>query len=128
MARYRILPQRSRLAAEARSSLHPIRIETTGLEGWFEAEVRGDQLDPAVKPDAHVEIAVSLFRTGNRLSDSEIERTVEARKYPRIIGTVHSFEPVGADNRYMIASELRFHGVTRPVSTEVAVRIGENEL
>ncbi len=122
MARYQILPQRSRLAAEARSTLHPIRVDTAGLEGSLEAVVAGGGLDPDVAPTAVVEITVDLMRTATRLYDREIERRLESRKYPRVVGTVKRIQRTSAPNRYVIDAELRLHGVTRSVDTEVDVR------
>lgn len=122
MARFRILPQRSRLVVTARSSLHPIRIETAGLEGWFEAGREGDGLDTEVAPNAQVQIELELLRTGNPLYDREIERRLEARKYPRVVGSVQGIRALDGDGRYAIASELRLHGVTRSLEVEVAVR------
>ena len=42
MARYRIVPERSRLWIDARSSLHPIQAVTDGLEGYIEMDADGD--------------------------------------------------------------------------------------
>jgi hypothetical protein len=39
--RFAIVPERSRVRIDARSSLHPIPSATTGLRGWLELEVVG---------------------------------------------------------------------------------------
>ena len=127
MARYRVVPHRSRLTAEARSSVHPIRVETTGLTGWFETEREGDRIAPGAASRGHVEIAVEQMKTGKGLYDREIERRLEARKYPRIVGTVQGLRPNGQGARYALESELRFHGVTRAVQAEVQLRFTDEK-
>lgn len=46
MTRYRVVPHKSRLWAEARSSLHPVNVETAGLTGYVEAAVNGHEVFP----------------------------------------------------------------------------------
>ena len=99
MARYRIVPERSRLEAEARSSLHPIRVETTGLEGHFEADISGDRIDPATLRDGAVAIDAERLKTGNGLYDRELERRLEMRKYPRIQGGVREIRELDGGRR-----------------------------
>jgi polyisoprenoid-binding protein YceI len=126
VARYRIVPERSRLEAEARSSLHPIRAETTGLEGYFEAELAGDRFGPAVAPTGCVEIDAERLKTGNFLYDGELGRRLETRKYPRIRGEVRGVQAIDSGSRHAVRGALTFHGVTRPVEGEVRVRsVGE---
>ena len=50
--RYRIVPERSRLFALARSSLHPIRVETGAVGGFIEAQIAGEVLDLNSPPRA----------------------------------------------------------------------------
>lgn len=122
MARYRIVPERSRIEAEARSSLHPIRVETVGLEGYFDAEIVGDRLDPSGPPSGCVEIDADRLKTGNGLYDLELERRLEIRKYPRIRGEVRGMREVDSGRRYVVRGELTFHGVTHPEEGEVGLR------
>ena len=122
MARYRIVPERSRIEAEARSSLHPIRVETVGLEGYFEAELSGDRLDPAVAPRGCVEIDADRLKTGNGLYDRELERRLEMRKFPRIRGEVRGMRETDSGRRYVVHGDLTFHGVTHPVEGEVGLK------
>jgi len=123
VARYHILPERSRLAAEARSSLHPIRIETTGLEGWFEAELVGNRFDPGVSPKGCVEIPAARLKTGNPLYDRELERRLEVRRYPDVRGEVREVRELDPSGRYLVRGELSFHGATCTVDGEVRLRV-----
>src|SRR5262245_38624959 len=121
MARYRIVPERSRIEAEARSSIHPIRIETEGLEGYFEAEVSGDRIDASVTPSGRVELDAERLKTGNGLYDHELERRLEMRKFPRIRGEVRAMREIDA-GRWAVRGDLTFHGVTHAVEGEVRLR------
>ena len=121
MTRYRIVPERSLLVAEARSSLHPIRVETTGLRGWFEADIENGSFDTGVTPHGHVEIETPLLRTGNPLYDGELERRLEVRAHPVVGGDVTDVQTLDGD-RYQVKGDMSFHGVTRPVEGVVRVR------
>ena len=104
--RYRIVPERSRLWVEARSSLHPINVDTRGLEGFVEVETSGEADGSAVRPVAgRVEIDTDRLQTGNPLYDRELERRLEARKFSRVRG------------------DLSLHGVTRSVDGQVTLRV-----
>jgi polyisoprenoid-binding protein YceI len=123
MSRYRIVPERSRIWAEARSSLHPIRVESTGLRGHLDAEVVDGRLADGAPVTGRVEIEADRLKTGNGLYDHELERRLEVRKYPTIQGQVREVRAVGDGQRYHVAGELLFHGIPRPVEGEVSLRI-----
>ncbi len=120
MAKYRVIPERSRLWAEARSSLHPIRVETSGLRGDLEAEVE----DGKVRLGApfKVEIDAERLRSGNGLVDGELQRRLDTRKFPRVIGAVRAVEP-GGDGRSRLQGDLSLHGVTQSTDADVTVRL-----
>lgn len=123
MARYRIVPEQSHLWAEARSSLHPILMETDGLEGYFEVEPSGNRLNLDAPVTGRVEIDAELLKTGNILYDREIERRLEVRKYPRIRGEVQGISTLDSGGRYRVRGELSLRGVTRAVEGDVTVRV-----
>jgi polyisoprenoid-binding protein YceI len=125
VTRFRVVPNRSRLWIEATSSLHPIRIETTGLEGAFEAALVDDQPDLTVQPTGCIEIGAERLMTGNVLYDRELERRLEMRKYPRIRGEIVAVQADG-DDRYHVRGNLSLHGVTWPVEGRVRVRVRDD--
>jgi len=125
VTRFRVVPNRSRLWIEATSSLHPIRIETTGLEGTFEAALVDDQPDLTMQPTGRIEIGAERLMTGNMLYDRELERRLEMRKYPRIRGEIGAVQADG-DDRYHVRGNLSLHGVTRPVEGRVRVRVRDD--
>ncbi len=121
--RYRIVPEKSQIAVEAKSSLHPIRAETAGLVGYLDADVTSGRLDATAAPGGHVEFEVESVKSGNRLFDMEVERRLDARKYPLVKGDVREVTVVGADsNRYQVQGDIAFHGVTKRVSGQVTLK------
>ncbi len=104
--------------------MHPINVETTGLEGFLEVE-RGDQggSGAALRLIAgRVEIDTDRLKTGNGLYDRELERRLETRKYPRVRGEVRAVTPLEG-GRYRVRGDLSLHGVRRSVDGEVQLRM-----
>lgn len=122
MTRFRIVPARSRVEIEARSTLHPIRGEADGVVGNIEATLEGGRIDMSVPPAAHVELEVARLRSGNALNDREMRRRIDATRYPMISAELRETKDLGA-GRYGLRLDLTFHGVTRDVETEAVVQI-----
>jgi len=121
---YRIDPARSRVVIDATSSLHPIRSETDGLEGWLELDVDGGgHIAPPAAPRAHLELPVEQLRSGNAMEDRELRRRIDATRFPTISGDLTSLEATGADGRYRVRGDVTFKGVTRPSEDEVTVSL-----
>ncbi len=121
--RYRIVPERSQLWAEARSSLHPIHMETDGFEGFIEADTTNGHLRFDVTPKAHLELDVDRIKSGNSMYDSELERRLDVRRYPRLKGEVSDVLPIDGQDRCRVRGDLSLHGVTKPVEGEVTFRM-----
>ncbi|HEY4730813.1 MAG TPA: YceI family protein [Myxococcales bacterium] len=119
MARYVLMPERSRVWAEARSSIHPIRVETAGFEGELEAEVAEGQV--CLAPPTRIQLAVELLKSNNSLVDAELRRKLEARKHPRIEGRLREARPLPG-SRCLLRGDLTLHGVSRPLEVEALVR------
>jgi polyisoprenoid-binding protein YceI len=120
VGRYRIDPARSKVAIDARSSLHPIHSETAGLEGWVEIDVDGSgQVDLAVAPSAHLELPVEKLRSGNAMEDRELQRRIDARRFPTINGDLTGMDRTGHDDRYRVRGDVTFKGVSRPSEDEM---------
>src|SRR6202021_1549442 len=106
MARYRVVPERSKIWADARSSLHPISLQTTGLEGFLEMTIADGHLDTNAPVSGNVELDASLLKTGNGLYDRELEKRLEMRKYPRVRGRVISVKALDSGTTYRVQGEL----------------------
>jgi polyisoprenoid-binding protein YceI len=122
MTRFSIVPERSRVSIDARSSLHPIHTETDGLEGWVELDVAdGAKVNLAAPPAGHLELPVEQLRSGNALEDRELQRRIDARRYPTIAGDLSLMKDTAHDGRYLVAGDLTFRGVTRRCQDEMIV-------
>ena len=70
MARYRIVPERSRVWIDARSNVHPIHSATDGLEGHLDLELGPDgTVDLSTPPSGRLSLPVSRLSSGNRMED-----------------------------------------------------------
>ena len=120
MARFVISPRRSELWAEARSSLHPVRVHTAGLEGIVEAELVDGQV--RLGTPTYVEVETQRLRSGNGLVDGDLQRRLEPRRFPRIRGELTRSTVGNATDTSRLTGELTLHGVTRTLDVEVSVR------
>jgi hypothetical protein len=120
---FRLQPTRSVVLIEVRSSVGPISFGAIGLEGEIEAEVGNGVVRPGSRPRAHVEIAVDGLRSGNSLYDAELMRRIDARRFPTATLDLADTTAVGRSNRYRLAGQLSFHGVTRDVEGAVGVDV-----
>jgi polyisoprenoid-binding protein YceI len=122
MARYRIVPERSRVWIDARSSLHPIHTETAGLEGWLDLAVESEgRVDPTVPAAGHLALPVDRLRSGNPLEDRELRRRIDARRFPKITGDMTKMSAGDADGLYLVGGELTFRGVSRTYEDQMAL-------
>jgi polyisoprenoid-binding protein YceI len=127
VARYRIVPERSRAWIDARSSLHPIHSETDGLEGWLELEVQGGgRVNLTVQPRGHLELRVERLRSGNPLEDRELRRRIDARRFPTITGDLTVMTKSDADDRYLVGGDLTFKGVTNSYKDDIVLDLVED--
>ena len=81
-ARFAVVPDRSVMLIEARSTVGPITFGAVGVTGVIEAEVHDGQVEPGAAPSAHLEIEVTHLRSGNGLYDAELLRRIDARRHP----------------------------------------------
>ncbi|HZX41636.1 MAG TPA: YceI family protein [Myxococcaceae bacterium] len=120
MARFTLVAEKSELWAEARSSLHPVRVHTSGLEGVVEAElVDGGAV--LGKP-TYVEVETQRLRSGNGLVDGELQRRLDSRKFPRIRGELTRAVAGNGNVTSRLTGELTLHGMTRTLDVDVTVR------
>jgi polyisoprenoid-binding protein YceI len=124
VARYRILPEESRVWIDAQSSLHPIHTETTGLEGWLDLDIReATGVNVAVMPRGHIELRVERLRSGNALEDRELRRRIDARRYPVITGELRQMQAADGDGSYLVGGDLTFRGTTRSYRDVMSVQL-----
>jgi polyisoprenoid-binding protein YceI len=123
MRRFVFDPTSSRVSIAGRSSVHPIHSETTGVEGWFEADVDADGVNMTTPPTARLEIGSDRFKSGNPLLDREMRRRIGARHHPRITGAMTSIAGGPAPNTYTVSGVVTFRGVERNYEDEVTITV-----
>jgi polyisoprenoid-binding protein YceI len=124
VARYRIVPELSRVWIDARSSLHPIRSSTDGLEGFVDLVADGDGVVDLTKPPAgKLSLPVNRLSSGNRLEDRELHKRIDARRFPTIDGVLTNMERAGNNGRYRVSGDLSFRGVSRQCEDEMSVEL-----
>jgi hypothetical protein len=122
VARYRIVPERSRVWIDARSSLHPIHSTSDGLEGYVELGLGADgAVDLTEQPAGNLSLAVSLLSSGNRMEDREMHRRIDVRRYPTIQGVLREIQPMDGDGRYQVSGEVTFRGVSRSHQDQMTI-------
>lgn len=115
MARYRIVPERSHVWIDARSNLHPIHSTTDGLEGFVELQLGPDGgIDPTAEPVGKLSLPVSKLSSGNRMEDRELQKRIDARRFPSIQGVLGRIQGDGTDGNYQVSGEVTFRGVAKP--------------
>ena len=124
--RFALTPDRSVALIEVRSTVGPISFGAVGITGHIEAAVTEGIVSPEPPPSAHIEIAVDGLRSGNSLYDAELLRRIDARRFPTATIDLSECMVSGNRDRYRVAGELTFHGVTRPAhgTVNVAERSG----
>jgi len=122
MARYTIVPERSRVWIEARSNLHPIHSTTDGLEGYIDLEAAATgKLDAVAQPAGKLSLRVSRLSSGNRLEDREMQKRINARRFPTVDGVLTDMQPAGGDGCYKVTGDVVFRGISRRCEDEMTV-------
>ncbi|MEP7045320.1 MAG: helix-turn-helix transcriptional regulator [Ilumatobacteraceae bacterium] len=120
-ARFRVIPERSVVMIDARSSVGPITFGAIGVTGVIDAAVKCREVFDDPSPTAHLEIAVDQLRSGNNLYDAELLRRIDARRHPTVSLDLRACSALGSSGRYQLHGEVTFHGVSRPLDGTVSV-------
>ena len=115
MARYTIAPERSYVSIEGRSNVHPIHSKTDGLEGYIDVAFSPEgNLDVTAPVAGSLSLTVDHLSSGNRMEDRELQRRIDARRYPTIKGDLREIAPSGENGSYRVSGDITFRGVSRP--------------
>lgn len=104
---YEAVPGESTLAYRLVHPMHKVH----GVTKDFKCTV--DLTADTVTSKIHVAADVKTFDSGNSNRDSHAMEVIQARKYPRVEFESDSVKKEG--DKYRVAGNLTFHGVTRPV-------------
>ncbi len=124
--RFSVVPQRSVVLIEARSSVGPITFGALGLTGVIEATIAGHRIDAQSAPRAHLEVDVAQFQSGNSLYDAELLRRIDARRHQKVALELRACTPLGETGRFRLEGTATFHGVTRPLEGTVSVTMTQS--
>ena len=121
--RYRIVPERSRVWIEGRSSLHPIHSSADGLEGYLDVDAPAvGAVTIAVPPAGELSFPVKRLSSTNPLETREMHRRIDARRFPTIDGVLTEVERVDGTDVYRVGGELTFRGVTQHCEGELSLQ------
>ncbi|MBV8979743.1 MAG: YceI family protein [Acidimicrobiia bacterium] len=126
MAAYTIVPGASEISIGGTSTVHAIKGSAVDVNGALEADLDGGELVRSLS--GRIEVPVAGLRSGNPLQDGELQRRVDARRYPRIVGEVRKAVPLGEDGLFRVEGDVTFHGVARAVEDTVVVRADGDRL
>ncbi len=125
---FRLVPERSVLMVDLRSTAGPISFGAKGLTGFIETDVVGDAVLTDPQPAAHIDIAVNGLRSGNSVYDAELLRRIQVRRFPVVGLDLRECVASPGPGRYRLAGDLTFHGVTRPVDGNVRIEVEPGRL
>jgi PadR family transcriptional regulator, regulatory protein PadR len=119
--RFHLVPGRSAVLIEVRSSAGPITFGTMGISGSIEAVVVDGVLRTDVAPSGSLSIDVAGLNSGNKLYDAELLRRINVRRFPTVQVELRQCATSGPGTRYRLAGDLTIHGETRPAEGSVNI-------
>lgn len=118
-----LVPDRSVVLIEARSTVGPISFGALGVRGWARASFSGTVLASDPPPQAHLEFDVAGLSSGNRVYDAELLRRVDAGRFPTAAIDLASSARISRDT-YRVSGQVSFHGTSRLAEGTVRVETG----
>ncbi len=126
LRRFALVPDRSVVLIEVRSTVGPISFGAIGLAGSVKAEVVQGTICTATPPAANLQMAVDGLRSGNSVYDAELLRRIDARRFPEVTLELLDCVATGPAGRFRLNGQLTFHGVTRRVEGTVDVAVAQD--
>ncbi len=121
--RFSLVPDRSAVLFEVRSTVGPLSFGAIGVTGSVEAVVADGTIRSVTPSSARLEVDMSDLHSGNSMYDAELSRRIEARRYPKANVVLDECVPGGQGHRYLLKGELTFHRVTRPIQGTISVDV-----
>jgi PadR family transcriptional regulator PadR len=120
---YHLLPERSAVLIEARSSVGPITFGALGITGTVSVQAIGEQVAADEAAAAHLEIPVAALSSGNGLYDAELRRRVDAARFPVATLDLERCLVASSGDHLRLEGRIGFHGVTRQLQGQVAAGV-----
>ena len=127
MTRFRILATRSRVWIAARSTVHPIRTEATGLDGWLDLDIGNGIINVDRPLRGHLEFPVENLKSGNPHEHRELRRRIGARRFPTIVGDLKSMTQTDEPSRYIVGGDLTFRDTSRSYEGEMTIELPNDD-
>jgi hypothetical protein len=127
--RYVVSPLKSSLTFEARSTLHTMRGNATGLSGQVDFALMPDGTigtEPA--PKMHVEFPVENLKTANPLQDREMWKLIGKGTYGRIAADLRELAAANGPNQYGAAGDITLAGRARRYNGTLSIDNDEESL
>ena len=70
---------------------------------------------------------VENLRSGNRLEDRELQKRIDARRFPTIHGVLTTMRRRRPTTRYRVHGDLKFRGVTKAIEDEMTVELVDGD-
>jgi len=121
MQRFEVDTTTSLMSFEARSTVHPVHAQTSGLEGWFEGDLIAGEA-PTICA-GYLEIPLAPLASGNALYDAELRRRIDIHRHPTLRAELSDWVPNGTDVTYRVLGDVTFRGVTRAEEGQMALLI-----
>jgi DNA-binding PadR family transcriptional regulator len=121
--RFELVPERSVVLIEARSTVGPISFGAVGLTGSVAVDLTEGNIAADSGPTAHVEIPVGELRSGNRVYDAELLRRINAKRFPVVTLDLNRCIALGVANRFRVLGTAELHGLIRPMEGTVVVTL-----
>jgi hypothetical protein len=129
ITRYTISPEDSSLTIAARSTLHAVQIQAAGLRGFVEASWNADgTLATEPQPKMHVEFSIDQLKSGNGMQDREMQKLVDAKRFPKAAADLRKLEPSPSPNRYEAVGEVTLSGRSRTYNGEFLIANGGDSI
>jgi YceI-like domain len=129
VTKFRVVPTSSTVAAEMRSSVHTIRAGTRELTGVIEGELDDNGLPRLEAPHgANLQVAVETMKSGHRFQDLEMQRRIEARRFPSIDVAVSHARRLEPDGACRASVTVTAHGRTSSFEEDFTMRVEGHRL
>jgi len=121
LEQFELLPDRSVILVEVRSTVGPLSFGAIGVTGMVRAAIARGVVHTELPPSGRLEVAVSTLSSGNSLYDAELLRRIDARRFPTAAVELRECAASSPGARYRLKGELTFHGFTRMAEGTVCV-------
>ncbi len=124
MTRYELDPTCSELTMAARSSVHPIEVRSSTVEGVLEMQLDEEgHLVPDTPVVGTLEVSVEELATGNPLYDRELRRRLDPRRYPTIEARLEGVVPADQPGRHRVRGTVAFRGAHQVAEDLMTLRL-----